>query len=97
MEIVLARLKIGEFILGQLRAEEGKIYEPVSIAFTKEGYGLADYWNGMAKKNAPVPLVDVMHWTEPIDRLKNAYETKIKGSKITVPKNRLINLKDVKK
>jgi len=95
--IVLARLKIGEFIIGELKELGDKIENPVAIAFLEEGWGLTDYWYGMAKKNKPVPLEDVINWTEPIEKIKEAYEKKISDTKLVVPKNRLINLKDVRK
>jgi len=90
--IVLARLKLGEFVIGELDESKSNIENPVAVAFTKEGYGLADYWYGMAKVNAPVPLEEVVNWTEPIEKLVEGYKAKIAGSKLVVPKNRLVGL-----
>lgn len=95
--IVLARLKLGEFIIGELLELGDSIQNPVAIAFMDKGWGLTDYWYGMAKGNKPVPLVDVINWTEPIDKIAEAYIAKIKGSKLAVPKNRLVSLEEAKR
>ena len=91
MEVALARLKNGEYIIGE-RGVDMCIKNPIKIIFDSEGPLFVDFWMGIAeKKDFSIIPDDIMAYGVPKKSLAEKYK-EIKTGIKKVSKNKIIDL-----
>jgi len=94
-EIIVAKLRGGEFLIGK---KQGNLIErPLNIFFDRNGIGFSDIFVRLFKnaKDIKINLDETLYYAEASEKLAEKYIELT--SNIVVSKNKIINLEEIKK